>query len=153
MKYLLIFFISINAFSQEYSKLVKNINIEAKDLYHDLNTTKDSLIIKGTNIHLISIIRPSKEVSHFRNTDIPLFNFNLGNHTVMVYKDNKIIVFTLVRLLLYKKEQKERIIFEKDIKIKKKRTPYNLNSRNRVNVQSRAEYRKNNLRPNGKPYN
>ncbi len=52
---------------------------------------------------------------------------------------------TIVASLDYDQENKEQT--------KTKKTHYNITSQYRNNIQSRQEYRKNNLRPNGKPYN
>ncbi len=199
---------------KEYTTISKNINPEARSLYHDLSPQGDSLYLKSESIfYKVTFLNSlDRKVYNFNppvlEGKIPLHDIIVGDYTVLVYKKDRIIVFHISRLLeiekpsemiasrdisisqelpvvkssLAKINVKEREASKKDaneIKIDEnfelsmeefkvavnednlnigtnnlfeKTKPYDLSSSDRTNMQSREEYRKNNLRPNGKPY-
>lgn len=199
---------------KEYTTISKNINPEARSLYHDLSPQGDSLYLKSESIfYKVTFLNSlDRKVYKFNppvlEGKIPLHDIIVGDYTVLVYQKDRIIVFHISRLLeieipseiiaskdiaitqeipivkpvlsiVIPKEKSINKAISSKIKINKKfelsaeemeavmsetkldvndivaensPRPYNLTSINRKNMQSRSEYRRNNLRPNGKPY-
>ena len=211
----LILTITTTSFAQnQYTSILKNINPEAQNLYHDLSPQGDTLYLKAESIfYKVKFLNSlDRKVFTFNppvlEGKIPLHDIIVGDYTVLVYKKDRIIVFHISRLeeiekpseliaskdvsirqeiaiekpVLAKLNLKEKsvprpvvneiMINEKfelsmeelkvavnddNLKIKEsdlhiKARAYNLSSLDRRNMQSREEYRRNNLRPNGKPY-
>lgn len=79
----------------------KNVNSDARGLYHDLNETRDSLILRSdSRIGYVYSINDSydRELNYFINdTDckIPLKNLSFGKHVVVVSKTPLKIVFVV----------------------------------------------------------
>lgn len=166
---LLLIFLPIFLFSQ--NKLIKNYNPIASILVHSLNERGDSLYLSSKkNISGIKIIDSRDNEKIINTYDQKLFFYPLkdeteGSNTIMVFIDSKIIVFTIIieKLVIEKIEEVAVVEIEKEpiknnielvipVKTYTENT-YNISNKDRRVVQSRAEYRKNNLRPNGKPYN
>ncbi|MDT0558280.1 hypothetical protein RM697_06470 [Ichthyenterobacterium sp. W332] len=84
-----------------YAKIEKNFNIRADGLYHDLNTTKDTLILKSDKKinYVYSINRAVKrELSYTVNaTDfkVPLRELSVGKHVFVVVQSPVRIVFVV----------------------------------------------------------
>jgi hypothetical protein len=103
--FLLTFCISIfsySVFSQTaYAKIEKNRNLNANSLFHELNTTKDTLLLKSnTKIsHVYSINSEYKRELdvYLSETDlqIPLTNLSHGKHVVVVDQTPKKIIFVI----------------------------------------------------------
>lgn len=199
---------------KEYTTISKNINPEARSLYHDLSPQGDSLYLKSESIfYKVTFLNSlDRKVYQFNppvlEGKIPLHDIIVGDYTVLVYKKDRIIVFHISRLLEIEKPSE--LIASKDIKVKEdfpiaeipiskippielattdfamneintednfefelndikvavndspvnvgepifsnEPKPYNLSDLNRDGMQSREEYRRHNVRPNGKPY-
>ena len=79
----------------------KNINLEAQELYHDLNTTKDTLILKSKNkIHYIYSLnnKNEREVDTHVKSDsfkLALQDLSAGKHLFAVSYQQKKILFVL----------------------------------------------------------
>ena len=107
-KFLLAFFLSLsfqkNQAQKTYAVLEKNVNPGAKDLIHELNITKDTLILKSHKpISYVYAINSkyAREIDKyiFENTfKVPLTRLTQGKHLFVVGQDHKKIVF-VVRIL------------------------------------------------------
>jgi hypothetical protein len=199
---------------KQYTSILKNINPEAQNLYHDVSPKGDTLYLKAASIfYKVTFLNSlDRKVYTFNppvlEGKIPLHDIIVGDYTVLVYKKDRIIVFHISRLEEIEKPSEmiasNDVFFSQEIAIvkpvhtkvqpKEKPAPkpvmneikiddtlelsieelkvavtddylninesmlqtktraYNLSSLYRTNMQSREEYRRNNLRPNGKPY-
>lgn len=193
---------------KEYTTISKNINPDARGLYHDLSPQGDSLYLKYEDIFY--------KVTFLNNLDRQVYKYNppvkdarislhdiiVGDYTVLVYGKDRIIVFHISRLLEI--EIPEELVAIKEMPLAQLPTSnlnqiktslneiamnqiklesfkdfetdqtnvainddnldvgeptfinnikdYNLSDVNREGMQTREEYRRNNVRPNGKPY-
>lgn len=107
-KYLLVFITTCTnlffqgLFAQEsFATIEKNVNVDASHLFHDLNKTKDTLLLKSNKkiSYIYSINKNYKrEVNYFidRNTfKVPLKNLSKGRHVFVVGQSNLKIVFVI----------------------------------------------------------
>lgn len=90
------------AFGQSsYASLEKNRNIYAKELSQELNTTKDTLILKGQKeIGYVYSINESykREIDTYagsREYKVPLDQLTIGKHVFVVSQSGKRIVFVV----------------------------------------------------------
>ncbi|MCA0132844.1 hypothetical protein [Winogradskyella alexanderae] len=101
----LLFLLSFTLQAQEhYAKLEKNRNIQAKDLIHELNKTKDTLILRS-NKKINSLYSINKDYSreldfYVNNTSfkLPLNKLSVGKHVMVAVQSPKRIVF-VIRIL------------------------------------------------------
>lgn len=91
-----------SVFSQAaFAKLEKNRNILASSLFHELNTSKDTLLLKSKSeiAHVYSLNSDNeKEIDVYLNeTDIkiPLVNLSPGKHVIIVDQTPKKILFVI----------------------------------------------------------
>ncbi len=107
-KYLLVFITTCTnlffqgLFAQEsFATIEKNVNVDASRLFHDLNKTKDTLLLKSDKkiSYIYSINKNYKrEVNYFidRNAfKVPLKNLSKGRHVFVVGQSNLKIVFVI----------------------------------------------------------
>ncbi|WP_411893753.1 hypothetical protein [Winogradskyella sp. A2] len=101
----LVFLLSFTLQAQEhYAKLEKNRNIQAKDLVHELNETKDTLILKSEKKinYLYTINKDYTRELEFKINDtsfqLPLNKLSVGKHVLVAVQSPKRIVF-VVRVL------------------------------------------------------
>lgn len=86
---------------QDFAEIDKNINIRASGLYHDLNTTKDTLVLKGdTKISYIYSIHNKMKYDINRRvyaTDykVALRDLDKGKHIIVVVQQLLKIVFVV----------------------------------------------------------
>ncbi len=84
-----------------YAKIEKNYNTSASSLSHQLNTTKDTLLLKSTRkiTHIYSINSDYKrEIDVYLDTNeyqLPLSGLSQGKHLLVVGESPKKIVFVL----------------------------------------------------------
>ncbi len=89
---------------KQFAALEKNYNVNAKDLSHELNITKDTLLLKSSKTidYVYAINREYKrEIDFYNNTNtlkIPLNQLSMGKHLFVVGNSRKQIVF-VVRVL------------------------------------------------------
>jgi len=89
---------------QDFATIEKNINIRASGLYHDLNTTKDTLILKseGKISYIYSIHNKMKYDINRRvyapDYKVALRDLDKGKHIFVVVQQTLKIVF-VVRIL------------------------------------------------------
>ncbi len=89
---------------KQFAALEKNYNVNAKDLSHELNPTKDTLLLKSSKTidYVYAINRDYKrEIDFYNNTNtlkIPLKQLSMGKHLFVVGNSRKQIVF-VVRVL------------------------------------------------------
>ena len=102
---ILIFLLSFSLKAQEhYAKLEKNRNIRAKGLIHQLNATKDTLILKSdTKINYLDSINKDygRDFDVYVDTtyfELPLNKLPKGKHVLVAVQSPKRIVF-VVRIL------------------------------------------------------
>jgi len=163
MKQLIILLLlSLTATSQNI--LVPNTNPEAKVLTHELTPNNNELYLSSNKgINAIKVIHNNVEqVFNCHNQALyvhSLRGLKNGKNTIMVFIDEKIIVFSII-VSQPEVENPVEVVetpTKKDVLPPKKviytKLPYDLTNKNKFGKQTRAEYRKNNLRPNGKPYN
>ncbi|MCX7550571.1 hypothetical protein [Xanthomarina sp. F2636L] len=98
--YLVVFTSSV--FSQTaFAKIEKNRNLTANSLFHELNATKDSLLLKSNMkiSHVYSINSEYKrEIDVYlndTNLQIPLTNLSQGKHVMVVNLTPKKIIFVI----------------------------------------------------------
>jgi hypothetical protein len=97
---LLLLSISLQA-QTYYAKLEKNRNIQAKDLVHQLNDTRDTLILKSTKkINYLYTINKSygREYDLYINSNsykLPLNKLSKGKHVMVAVQSPKRIVFVV----------------------------------------------------------
>jgi hypothetical protein len=102
----------LQSFAQKtYASIEKNVNLRAKHLFHDLNTTRDTLILRSDKklMYVYAISEDQKRIVNGNinayNFEVPLDNLHQGKHVfvvgqsplnivfiVRVYKDRKIVV-------------------------------------------------------------
>ena len=101
--FLLVAFITTVSVGQtkEYASLEKNTNHYAKDLYHNLNKTKDTLILKSDKPlrYIYSINQEyNREIDTYagkNDFNIPLDSLTLGKHVFVVTQSSKRIIFVV----------------------------------------------------------
>ncbi|EDP71795.1 hypothetical protein FBALC1_04887 [Flavobacteriales bacterium ALC-1] len=115
----LIFLLSFTLQAQEhYAKLEKNKNIQAKGLIHQLNKTKDTLILKSDKKinYLYSINKHYGRELDFRvdatSYKLPLNTLTKGKHVFVAVQSPLRIVFVVRILKDIPKENPEEIIAE-----------------------------------------
>ncbi len=85
----------------DYARIDKNRNVQAKDLYHDLNKTKDTLILKSNKkiSYLYSINKDySRELDFYIDTtayQLPLNKLSKGKHVFVAVQSPLRIVFVV----------------------------------------------------------
>lgn len=107
-KYLLVFITTCTnlffqgLFAQEsFATIEKNVNVDASHLFHDLNKTKDTLLLKSDKkIRYIYSINKNykREINYFidRNAfKVSLKNLSKGRHVFVVGQSNLKIVFVI----------------------------------------------------------
>ena len=93
----------LKCFSQQsdYAILYKNVNIRANSLIHELNKTKDSLILQSEDVidYVYTINRDSnREIDEYINRKthkIALTKLSAGRHTFIVGNCSKQIIFAV----------------------------------------------------------
>lgn len=117
----LIFLLSFTLQAQEdYAKLEKNKNIQAKGLIHKLNKTKDTLILQSDKkiSYLCSINKDyGRDFDFYINTTsykLPLNILPIGKHVFVAVQSPKRIVF-VIRILKEIPKEKPSEITAKDI--------------------------------------
>lgn len=86
---------------QDFAKLEKNINERAKILFHELNDSKDTLILKSDRLinKVYSVGEDQKrEVDLEINTyeaEIPLTHLSKGKHIFVTVQNKRRIVFVV----------------------------------------------------------
>ena len=93
---------SNSIFSQNaFAKIEKNRNKNASTLFHDLNTSKDTLLLKSDSeiVHVYSINSVYKRELdvYLSETDlqIPLTKLSRGKHVMVVEQSPKKIIFVI----------------------------------------------------------
>ena len=85
----------------DFAKIDKNRNVQAKDLYHDLNASKDTLILRSKKKinYLYSINKDySRELDFYIDTTaykLPLNKLSLGKHVFVAVQSPLRIVFVI----------------------------------------------------------
>ena len=94
-----------NLFAQKrFATIEKNVNISAKGLIHDLNKTKDTLLLKSDKkINFVYSINKDRkrEIENYINSNsykVPLNNLSKGRHVFVVRQSPLLIVF-VIRIL------------------------------------------------------
>jgi len=103
---------------ESFATIKKNVNIEARGLYHDLNKTKDTLLLKSDKkINYVYSINRNyrREIDDYVNAKsykVPLKNLSKGKHLFVVQQSPVLIVF-VIRVLkdkvLYTKVEESKI--------------------------------------------
>jgi hypothetical protein len=90
------------AYSQEnYAILEKNVNSDANSLFHELNETKDTLLLKSDKKikYVYSINKDyQRELNYYMDKNVcklPLNNLSKGRHTIVVGQSPLKIVFVI----------------------------------------------------------
>lgn len=93
---------SCSIFAQtSYAKIEKNYNTSASSLIHELNATKDTLLLKSSNkiTQVYSInSKYKREIDVYLDTNfyqLPLNNLTNGKHLLVVGESPKKIVFVI----------------------------------------------------------
>lgn len=101
---------SATAQKKDFALIEKNVNITASDLFHDLNKTKDTLILNSgdkriRNVYSINTNykRETQEYINANSAKVPLTHLSKGKHIFVVEQVPLKIVF-VVRVLQDKKE-------------------------------------------------
>ena len=96
-----------NTFSQEpFATIEKHVNLDASGLFHELNKTKDTLLLKSDKkiTYVYSINKDYKrELNYYLNKNtckLALNNLSKGRHTIVVGQSSLKIVF-VVRVFGY----------------------------------------------------
>lgn len=90
-----------NLLAQDFAKLEKNVHINARGLYHDLNKTKDTLILKSDkNINYVYSINKNqeREIDNYigsKSYKLPLNNLSKGKHVFVVRQSPVLIIFVI----------------------------------------------------------
>lgn len=98
-----------NAQKKDFALIEKNVNITASDLFHDLNKTKDTLVLSGDkrirNVYSINTNykRETQEYINANSAKVPLTHLSKGKHIFVVEQVPLKIVF-VVRVLQDRKE-------------------------------------------------
>lgn len=118
----LVFLLSFTLQAQEnYVKLDKNRNIQAKNLIHELNATKDTLLLRSNKKinSLYSINKDySRELDFYINDTIyrlPLNKLSVGKHVMVTVQSPKRFVFVVKILKEFPKTEPVNLITEKRI--------------------------------------
>lgn len=117
---LLLLGLSLNA-QESYAKIDKNRNIQAEGLFHDLNKTKDTLILKSEKkiSYLYSINKNyGREFDFYVDTTsykLPLNKLSVGKHVLVAVQSPKRIVFVIHILKEIPKEKPIEIQVEKPV--------------------------------------
>ncbi|WP_347922383.1 hypothetical protein [Pontimicrobium sp. SW4] len=94
---------------KDFALIEKNVNITASDLFHDLNKTKDTLVLNGDkrirNVYSINTNykRETQELIDANSAKVPLTHLSKGKHIFVVEQVPLKIVF-VVRVLQDRKE-------------------------------------------------
>lgn len=132
---ILIFLLSFTLQAQEpFAKLEKNRNVQAKGLIHELNTTKDTLILKSENI-ITSLYTINQEYARELDFEIdsiayklPLNKLSKGKHVFVARQSQMKIVFVVKILQDISRENSEDFLTRDLVGIKEKNV--NITSRN-----------------------
>jgi len=91
-----------SVFSQNsYASLEKNVNLYAAELSHELNSTKDTLLLQSPKkiTYIYSINEDYKrEIDTYAGSNdvkVPLTNLSKGKHVFVVTEDRKRIIFVI----------------------------------------------------------
>ncbi len=123
---------SMNVFAQSepsYSKIIKNVNPTAKDLYHGLSKSKDSVVFRHDEHEILRVSFLSHKSKDNKKLDfgkkqvsVALDQFGVGRYTVAAYlSSGEIIVFGIVRLLPIPTKEIEKK--SEDLRVAKLKTP------------------------------
>jgi len=86
---------------EDYAFIKKNLNVRAKDLVHDLNATKDTLILQSDKkidyvYSINSDYKRELDTYVFENAlKVPLSKFTKGKHVFVVGQNHMKIVFVI----------------------------------------------------------
>jgi hypothetical protein len=86
---------------EKFASIKKNVNNSANNLYHDLNKTKDTLILSGNkNIRYVYSInklykRETNQLINANSAKIPLTHLTKGKHVFVVEQTPLKIVFVI----------------------------------------------------------
>jgi len=100
---------SANAQKKDFALIEKNVNNSASDLFHDLNKTKDTLVLNGDkrirNVYSINTNykRETQELVNANSAKVSLNHLSKGKHIFVVEQVPLKIVF-VVRVLQDRKE-------------------------------------------------
>jgi len=98
-----------NAQKKDFALIEKNVNITASDLFHDLNKTKDTLVLNGDkrirNVYSINTnyTRETQKYIDANSAKVPLTHLSKGKHIFVVEQVPLKIVF-VVRVLQDRKK-------------------------------------------------
>lgn len=172
-------FFQIVSAQEKNSEIHKNVNLRAKGLSHQLNTTKDSLLLDSDQlIYRVSFLYDgTRKILYDNNSkkiNIPLLQLERGKYTVLVYQESRIVVFGVTKSntdfisiasnLVPRKATyaHNTAMIKNTIDTSFNQLPnrltknvyanYKLSTKSTGNSQTRAEYRRTHLRPNGKAY-
>ena len=94
--------LSTSVYAQEkFASIEKNVNNSANNLFHDLNKTKDTLILSGNkNIRYVYSInklykRETSQLINANSAKIPLTHLTKGKHVFVVEQTPLKIVFVI----------------------------------------------------------
>lgn len=94
--------LSTSVYAQEkFASIEKNVNNSANNLFHDLNKTKDTLILSGNkNIRYVYSInklykRETNQLINANSAKIPLTHLTKGKHVFVVEQTPLKIVFVI----------------------------------------------------------
>ena len=100
---------SANAQKKDFALIEKNVNVTASDLFHDLNITKDTLVLNGDkrirNVYSINTNykRETQEYINANSAKVSLEHLSKGKHIFVVEQVPLKIIF-VVRVLRDRKE-------------------------------------------------
>ncbi len=106
-KYLLVLIASSNLLSQDlyaqehFATIEKNVNFRASNLFHGLNKTRDTLLLKSDKeINYVYSINEdnNREINYHVNANsfkVPLENLSKGKHVFSVVQAPLLIVFVV----------------------------------------------------------
>ncbi len=86
---------------EKFASIEKNVNASANNLFHDLNKTKDTLILRGNkNIRYVYSInksykRETNQLINANSAKIPLTHLTKGKHVFVVEQTPLKIVFVI----------------------------------------------------------
>lgn len=90
-----------NLLAQDFATIEKNINVDASHLFHNLNKTKDTLILKSdTKINYVYSINKNqeREIDNYVDSKmykLSLHNLSKGKHIFVVRQTPVLIVFVI----------------------------------------------------------
>ena len=132
---ILIFLLSFTLKAQEsYAKLEKNRNIQAKNLVHKLNKSKDTLILQSDKKinYLYSINKDyGRDFDIYIDTTffkLPLNKFPKGKHVLVAVQSPKRIVFVVKILKDIPKEEPIKIVSKEVVAIEPVKIATSLNN-------------------------